>query len=58
MGCVGVSWLQGKVGLQYAMLFVPFFFFLSGAGFMVAEKVLESEKAQKAQQSGSPQQAA
>ena len=57
----GVSWLQGKVGLQYAMLFVPFFFFLSGCGFVVAEKVLEAEKAakeKKAQQGGQQQQAA
>ena len=46
----GVSYLQGKVGLQYAMLFVPFFFFLSGLGFVAAEKILDAEKAEKAAQ--------
>ena len=50
-----MSWLQCKVGLQYAMLFVPFFFFLSGAGFVVAEKVLEAEKKEKAQKAQQPQ---
>lgn len=53
-----MSYLQGKVGLQYAMLFVPFFFFLSGLGFVAAEKILAAEKAEKAERAQQQQQQA
>ena len=43
--CAGVAFLQGKVGLQNAMLLVPSCYFLSGIGFFFAHRILDSEKA-------------